>query len=87
MNFGYAKMFFSPRRHDDTTFCSAPHDASVVFFEARSAKNVVSSCRRGEKNKQLSCAKALSLELIDPADDRGYSKFNAFAVRPFIKSG
>ncbi|WP_044234083.1 hypothetical protein [Haliscomenobacter hydrossis] len=27
----------------------------------------MSSCRRGEKNKQRSCAKALSLELIEPA--------------------
>ncbi len=44
-------------------------------FGARSAKNVVSSCRRGEKNKQRSCVKALSLEPTDPAS-RGQGSGN-----------
>ena len=38
-------------------------------FEAQSAKNVVSSCRRGEKNKQRSCTKALNLAPIDLVPD------------------
>ena len=52
--FWLGQNVFSPRRHDDTTFCSALHDA-----------NVVSSCRRGEKNKQRSCAKTLRIEPTD----------------------
>jgi len=57
-------VFFTTttRRHD--VLLRTTRRKRRVFFEARSAKNVVSSCRRGEKNKQRSCAKVLSLELI-----------------------
>ena len=47
-----------------TTRRFAPHhttQASCIFLKREARKT---SCRRGEKNKQRSCAKVLSLELI-----------------------